>query len=182
MPAVVAVLAVIEGADLPEDVLALLDRPLALSGTYGDSEAGDPIQYDELRIEHDQGVVEIVVYNRAVLLFFTDSEPVRRIRVALSDVHGSRRGSSRAPFSAPRRHRACRAARRSCGRVSPCCACPVRRWASLHAGSPGSTLLRRGREDRWRLHLRPSSVRQRGRVLLGDRDATRAATPCRPRP
>src|SRR2546426_9346799 len=104
MPAVVAVLAVIEGADLPEDVLALLDRPLALSGTYGDSEAGDPIQYDELRIEHDQGVVEIVVYNRAVLLFFTDSEPVRRIRVALSDVHGSRRGSSRARFSAARRH------------------------------------------------------------------------------
>jgi len=28
--------------------------------------AGDPIQYDELRIEHDQGDVEIIVYNRAV--------------------------------------------------------------------------------------------------------------------
>ena len=44
-----------------------------------DPEAGDPIQYEELRIEHDQGAVEIVVYNRAILLFTTDSEAVRRI-------------------------------------------------------------------------------------------------------
>ena len=42
-------------------------------------EAGDPIQYDELHIEHDEGDVEIVVYNRAILLFTTDSEAVRRI-------------------------------------------------------------------------------------------------------
>ena len=28
----------------------------------------------ELRIEHDQGVVEIVIYNRAILLFTTDDE------------------------------------------------------------------------------------------------------------
>jgi hypothetical protein len=49
------------------DVLALLDRHLLdLAGIYGDPNAGDPIQYDELRIEHDQGDVEIVVYNRAV--------------------------------------------------------------------------------------------------------------------
>ncbi len=50
---------------------------LDLGGTYGDPNAGDPIQYDELRIEHDQGEVEIVVYNRAILLFTTDSEAVR---------------------------------------------------------------------------------------------------------
>ena len=47
-------------------------------------DAADPapaplIQYDELRIEHDQGDVEIVVYNRAILLFTTDSEAVKRI-------------------------------------------------------------------------------------------------------
>jgi hypothetical protein len=46
---------------------------------YGDPEAGDPIQYDELRIEHDHGDVEIVVYNRAILLFATDTETVRQI-------------------------------------------------------------------------------------------------------
>src|SRR5947209_10340850 len=56
-----------EAADLPEDVVALLDAHLLdLGGTYGVPEAGDPIQYDELRIEHDPGDVEIVVYNRAV--------------------------------------------------------------------------------------------------------------------
>jgi len=40
-------------------VLALLDHHhLDLGGTYGDPETGDPI---ELRFEHDEGVVEIVV-------------------------------------------------------------------------------------------------------------------------
>ena len=69
-----------ETADLPEDVVALVDAHLlALAGTYGDPEAGDPIQYDELRMEHDQGDVEIVVYYRAILPFFTDSEAVKRI-------------------------------------------------------------------------------------------------------
>ena len=70
----------IEAADLPDDVLALLDQHhLDLGGTYGDPSAEDPIQYDQLRIEHDQGVVEIVVYNRTVLLIRTDREAVRRI-------------------------------------------------------------------------------------------------------
>lgn len=70
----------IETAHLPEDVLALLDRHLLdLSGTYGDPQAGEPIRYDELRIEHHEGDVEIVVYNRAILLFTTESEVVRRI-------------------------------------------------------------------------------------------------------
>src|SRR5438128_1123376 len=38
-----------------------------------------PIQHDELQIEHNQGDVEIVVYNGAIRLFTTDSEVVRRI-------------------------------------------------------------------------------------------------------
>ncbi len=63
-------------------MLALLDHHLlALGGTYGDPEAGDPIQCDEFRIEHDQGDVEIVVYNRAILLFGTESEAARIHRV-----------------------------------------------------------------------------------------------------
>ena len=61
-------------------MLALLDHHLLdLGGTQGDPEAGDPIQHDGLRIEHDQGAVEIVVYNRALLLFMTDSEAVKRV-------------------------------------------------------------------------------------------------------
>ena len=70
----------IESADLLGDMLALLDHHLLdLAGIYGDPEAGDPIQYDELRVEDDRGDVEIVVYNRAVVLFWADSEVVRRI-------------------------------------------------------------------------------------------------------
>jgi hypothetical protein len=85
-----------KAADLPEDVVALVDAHLLdLGGTYGDPEAGDPIQYDELRIEHDQGEgVVIVVYNRAILLFVTDTEAVRRIHQVccrLDDIAGSRR-------------------------------------------------------------------------------------------
>ena len=61
-------------------MLALLAPDLLdLGGTYSDPGAGNPIQYDELRIEHDQDAVEIVVYDRAILLFTTDSEAVRRI-------------------------------------------------------------------------------------------------------
>jgi len=53
-------------------VLALLDQHLLdLCGSYGDPNAGDPIQYDELHIEHDQGDMEIVVSNRAILPFMT---------------------------------------------------------------------------------------------------------------
>jgi len=68
---------------------------LDLSGTYGDPQAGDPIQCDELRIEHDQGAVEIVVYNRAILLFTTDSEEVRRSHQVcrwLDDIDTGKRG------------------------------------------------------------------------------------------
>src|SRR6266436_926535 len=69
-----------EAADLPEDVVALVDAHLLdLGGTYGEPEAGEPIQYDELHIEHEEGTIEIVVYNRAILLFMTDSEAVKRI-------------------------------------------------------------------------------------------------------
>jgi len=75
-------------------VLALLDQHLLdLVGTYGEPNLGDPIQYDELRIEHDEGEVEIVLYNRAILLFTTDSEAVRRIHQVccrLDDIAGSR--------------------------------------------------------------------------------------------
>ncbi len=64
--------------DPPDDVLALLDHHLLeFAGTYGDPNLGDPTQYDALRIEHDQGDVEIVVYNRVLLR--TDDEVVRRI-------------------------------------------------------------------------------------------------------
>ena len=51
-------------------------------GSVRNGSNDSPIQYDELRFEHDQGEVEIVVYDRAILLFRTDSEAVRRIHQA----------------------------------------------------------------------------------------------------
>jgi len=91
-----------EAADLPEDVVALVDAHLlALGGTYGDLNAGDPIQYDELRIEHDEGDVEIVVYNRAILLVFTDSKAVKRIHQGL--LPARRHGRSLARVTRSRR-------------------------------------------------------------------------------
>ncbi len=36
-------------------------------------------QCDELHLEYGESAVEIVVYNRAILLFMTDSEAVKRI-------------------------------------------------------------------------------------------------------
>jgi len=76
-------------------LLALLDHTTSTSpGAYDDPNAGDPIQYDEVRIEHDQGEVEIVVYNRAI--------PERRRGQALRDrqqgyqgEHGGRPGGER---------------------------------------------------------------------------------------
>jgi hypothetical protein len=60
----------IEAADLPEDVLALIETHLvSLDGVYGDLEAGDPIQFAELRIEHERGAVEVTVHNRVIPLF-----------------------------------------------------------------------------------------------------------------
>ena len=83
---------VIAIAPVSADVLALLDHHLLdVAGTYRDPNAGDPIQYDHLLIEHDQGDVEIVVYNCAILLFMTDSEAVRRMsdrRIRLIDLRG----------------------------------------------------------------------------------------------
>ena len=63
-----------------------------------DPQAGDPIQYDELRIEHDQGAVEIVVYTRAILLFTTAARksPIvftRRRRLVAVPIRGPQTGS-----------------------------------------------------------------------------------------
>lgn len=50
-----------------------------LAGTYGDPSAGDPIQYDHLEIEDDDGVAAIEVFNRAIFLFLSDSPGLKKI-------------------------------------------------------------------------------------------------------
>ena len=56
---------------------------LNLGGVYGDKDAGDPIEYDHLRLILTGDVVEIEFFNRGITLFMTDDEKVRRIHRVL---------------------------------------------------------------------------------------------------
>ena len=72
---------VLKGDEISADLVRLLDETklLQYEGTHGDPGAGDPLQYDRLCIDHDEGVTEIIFYNRAIALFVADREVVRHI-------------------------------------------------------------------------------------------------------
>jgi hypothetical protein len=73
------------GVEIPEDVLKAIHEEgiLELGGIYGYKEAGDPIQYDHLKLILANGVVDIKFFNRAITLFMTDNEKLRRIHRVL---------------------------------------------------------------------------------------------------
>ncbi|MBI2998034.1 MAG: hypothetical protein HYY46_06200 [Deltaproteobacteria bacterium] len=52
---------------------------LGAAGDYGDPLVGDPLQYDELVIEHAGGAKRIALYNRAIMLFTTEEEFYKQI-------------------------------------------------------------------------------------------------------
>jgi len=56
---------------------------LNLGGIYGDKTAGDPIEYDHLRLVLTGGTVEIIVYNRGISLMMSDNKRIRRIHRVL---------------------------------------------------------------------------------------------------
>lgn len=68
---------------------------LELGGAYGQPEAGNPIQYDLLRVVLQSSVVEITVYNRALALFHSDDESLRRIHRALGVLENSIAGNDK---------------------------------------------------------------------------------------
>lgn len=72
---------VFSGAKIPGKVIAAIveNHLFEAGGEYGDPEAGEPIQYDHLIIEHSEGRVEITFYNRGISLLFGDSEVERQI-------------------------------------------------------------------------------------------------------
>ncbi|GAB4255831.1 MAG: hypothetical protein Kow00122_14030 [Thermoleophilia bacterium] len=99
-------------ADIPADVRAMVneEKLLDLGGVYGDKKAGDPVEYDNLKLiltpachlpvrERTQtadargagrdDTIEITVYNRGIALFTTDDERVRRIHRVLCKLDGS---------------------------------------------------------------------------------------------
>ena len=59
------------------------DDILNLGGVYRDKDAGDPVEYDNLRLVLTDDVVEIEVFNRGITLFTTDDEKIKRIHRVL---------------------------------------------------------------------------------------------------
>ncbi len=73
------------GAKIPAEVRKSINEEdiLNLGGVYGDKDAGDPVEYDHLRLILTDDVVEIEFFNRGITLFMTDDEKVKRIHRVL---------------------------------------------------------------------------------------------------
>jgi len=56
---------------------------LNLGGVYGDKSAGDPVEYDHLKLVLTDDAVEITVFNRGITLLFSKDAQVRRIHRVL---------------------------------------------------------------------------------------------------
>jgi len=78
---------------IPSEVRKAINEEdiLNLGGTYGDKDAGDPVEYDHLRLVLTDDVVEIVVYNRGITLYTTDDEKVQRIHRVLCKLDRKRK-------------------------------------------------------------------------------------------
>lgn len=74
-----------QGDMIPADIrTAVIEEDLLnLEGVYGDRNAGDPVEYDHLRLILTKDIAEITVFNRGITLFTSDDEKVRRINRVL---------------------------------------------------------------------------------------------------
>jgi len=81
------------GEEITVDVRAAINAEnlLNLGGVYGDKKAGDPMEYDNLKLVLTDDTVEITVFNRGITLFVSDDERVRRIHPVLCDLDRSGR-------------------------------------------------------------------------------------------
>jgi len=73
------------GANIPAEVRKSINTEnlLNLGGIYGDRDAGDPVEYDHLRLVLTDDVVEIEFFNRGISLMMTDDEKIKRIHRVL---------------------------------------------------------------------------------------------------
>ena len=73
------------GGRIPAEVRKAVNEEnlINLGGVYGDRNAGDPVEYDHLRLTLAEDTVEITVFNRGITLFTSDDEKVRRIHRVL---------------------------------------------------------------------------------------------------
>ena len=69
------------GTKIPAEIRTAINEEniLNLGGVYGDKNAGEPVEYDHLKITLTDDVVEIKFFNRGITLFMTDNDDVRRI-------------------------------------------------------------------------------------------------------
>lgn len=81
------------GARISADVRKAINEEdiLNLGGVYGDRNAGDPVEYDHLKLILTDDTVAITVFNRGIMLLTSDDERVRRIHRVLCKLDGSRR-------------------------------------------------------------------------------------------
>lgn len=72
----------LEGVAISRDiVVAIYDNQLlGAAGEYGDPLVGDPLQYDELTIEHAGGTTRIGLFNRGIMLLTTHEEFYKRVQ------------------------------------------------------------------------------------------------------
>lgn len=73
------------GVKIPADVRTAVNEEdlLSLGGVHGGRDAGEPVEYDHLRLILTDDTVEITVFNRGITLFTSDDEKVRRIHRVL---------------------------------------------------------------------------------------------------
>lgn len=73
------------GGRIPAEVRKAVNEEnlINLGGVYGDRNAGDPVEYDHLRLTLAEDTVEITVFNRGITLFTSDDEKMRRIHRVL---------------------------------------------------------------------------------------------------
>lgn len=69
------------GSEIPDDILKQISRDgiLDYGGTYGNREAGDPMQYDSLTIFLEGDTVKIEFFNRVIAILGSNDEKLRRI-------------------------------------------------------------------------------------------------------
>jgi hypothetical protein len=79
----------LRGETLPPVVIDAIQRERLeeLAGEWGEPDAGEPIEYEQLQVAYEHGAFELTLFNRGILLIFSDDERVRRMHRALCVVH-----------------------------------------------------------------------------------------------
>jgi hypothetical protein len=79
----------LRGETLPPVVIDAIERERLeeLAGEWGEPDAGEPIEYERLRVAYERGAFELTLFNRGIMLIFCDDERIRRMHRALCVVH-----------------------------------------------------------------------------------------------